>query len=188
MNYNVSLESFHQCCWPVHLRLKCRSGVCSRWCPVCWSTDDSEQHNCQLHSTSEYETGKNTAKLSNVRNGLSVGNESKLHAYEIFKGNWMTEEVFNINDFKLLFWPLGLLIIGTYKYLLQLHKKWLSVWIFQFLRNLTTAFFKLSDHTIKQPRNSLNYWIWQFNCMQRFRKDFFPSTLANCLIMSVLGQ
>lgn len=65
--------------------------------------DDTGYQNCQLHNTSEYETSKNTAKLSNVRNGLSVGNESKLHTDEIFKGNGMTKEVFNINDLKLLF-------------------------------------------------------------------------------------
>ena len=73
--------------------------------------DDTGYQNCQLHNTSKYEISKNTAKLSNVRNGLSVGNENKLHTDEIFKGNGMTKEVFNINDLKLLFWPLRLLII-----------------------------------------------------------------------------
>ena len=73
--------------------------------------DNTGYQNRQLHNTSEYEMSKNTAKLSNVRNGLSAGNESKLHTDEIFKGNGMTKEVFNINDLKLLFWPLRLLDI-----------------------------------------------------------------------------
>lgn len=75
-----------------------RSGVHLRFCiasklqvmvltpgEVCCSTDDTLSSNCQLHSTSKYKIGKNTVKLSNVRNGLSVRNESKLHNDEILK-------------------------------------------------------------------------------------------------------